>query len=800
MNGLGYLFIEYKKQHAEQYITTGIGMQAKRNKGIKSWYFLITDNRRIGIDFHLAGKHGGEKVPLSAKELENQIELGGYVVHSQREYMELVNKYVFGFQSIEAYEDLIKLLIQLRSPKLSKDFKPTVIYEILESALPPLTDDELRHLSDTIESMDQAQQQLEQLEREYESVRKLESAYHTYNQYMMAERAHQWGRARQKSSVAEKQVQELTKRYEELEREIIQLTIDEQKFQQQKIVAELEKNSLQKHEVWSLEENKAKKKEEAASLTSDIRTLESKWDDRNLKLNELWKEKEKVEMEQSLHEQKSGELMEEMAIDADESAFHQHEVNVQDYDRSQSDEFDFAVWLREAKDHQSLLRKLEKLADEADRLGNEHARLQRQSSDKKRIVDEHQKELDHLHEWFDEQHRTLESTVFLWMEEHPKLLYSTEMRQEIARSLQGLYDRNRYEEIRDKLYSAIHVYEAEVKTDIAIVKEKIKEKHGEINETEAMLEQIKTQKMLEPERAEGTELFRSKLKETGQPFLPFYAAVEFAEHVSEVQRERIESALKKTGILDSLITNKSLSPEHDAVIVTEPRILGFTLADYLIPDLDEDSPISNELVDEVLRSIPLEKDGSGFHIDVDGSYSVGCLVGHAPNEGSSKFIGRTSRKRHQREQIQLWTEKLVQLQIELDELNGKLRSLDEELEMIQVWKNELPNDRELLDIYEQILAKKQVIKSEQEMLRNIDEEWKKVYDKLTKVKLELREQGKPLNISLELNEIDAALNAAGTYIEFLHEFEKASLKVSSLNKQLQSIAQEYKKAKKNWTA
>ena len=31
--------------------------------------------------------------------------------------------------------------------------------------------------------------------------------------------------------------------------------------------------------------------------------------------------------------------------------------------RSQSDEFDFAVWLREAKDHQSLLRILEKLAD-----------------------------------------------------------------------------------------------------------------------------------------------------------------------------------------------------------------------------------------------------------------------------------------------------------------------------------------------------------------------------------------------------------------------------------------------------
>ena len=73
--------------------------------------------------------------------------------------------------------------------------------------------------------------------------------------------------------------------------------------------------------------------------------------------------------------------------------------------------------------------------------------MQRQSSDKKRIVDEHQKELDHLQEWFDEQHQKLESTVFLWMEEHKNLLYSTEIRQDIARSLQGLYDRNRFEEV-----------------------------------------------------------------------------------------------------------------------------------------------------------------------------------------------------------------------------------------------------------------------------------------------------------------------------------------------------------------
>src|SRR3954471_14545819 len=206
----GYLFIEYKQAGLERYLTTGIGMQAKRHKGIKSWYFVMTDNRRIGYDFELSQTHLGDRVPFSAKELENRISAGGYVVQTQREYMELVNKYIFGFQSTEAYEDLIKLLIQLRSPKLSKDFKPTVIYEILESALPPLTDDELRHLSDTIENMDQAQQQLEQLEREYDSIQRLESVYDTYNTFILAERTQQWNRAQQKNKEAEKKVQELT--------------------------------------------------------------------------------------------------------------------------------------------------------------------------------------------------------------------------------------------------------------------------------------------------------------------------------------------------------------------------------------------------------------------------------------------------------------------------------------------------------------------------------------------------------------------------------------------------------------
>src|SRR5699024_8033691 len=199
-------------------------MQALRHINMHSWYFVITDNRRIGEDFFLyeierqAGKK--ERIPLSRVQLENRIGTGGHVVRTQGDYMKLVNKYIFGFETLDAYEDLIKLLIQLRSPKLSKDFRPTVIYEILEAALPPLTDEDLRHLSDTIEHMDQTKQQIEQLERELEALEKLNRRYHTYNEYRLAETASQYIEAKKKFTKEEKITKEKTETKHDLKQAI----------------------------------------------------------------------------------------------------------------------------------------------------------------------------------------------------------------------------------------------------------------------------------------------------------------------------------------------------------------------------------------------------------------------------------------------------------------------------------------------------------------------------------------------------------------------------------------------------
>lgn len=759
----GYLFIEYKQAGLERYITTGIGMQAKRNKGIKSWYFVMTDNRRIGYDFELSQTHLGDRVPFSAKELENRISVGGYVVHSQREYMELVNKYIFGFQSTEAYEDLIKLLIQLRSPKLSKDFKPTVIYEILESALPPLTDDELRHLSDTIENMDQTQQQLDQLEREYESSSRLLTQYHTYNQYILGERAAKWQNALNKRQDAELQVTQLSGQNQELAKEIHNLIEQKQNYSQQKEVTEEDKKRLERHEVWNLEEDKRRKQENIQKLKEEINTLQNKWDNKNTQYQKKWQEREQNRTDLSHFDKRMDEVLDELQYDAEESAFSQHAVNAHDLERHQQEEFDFSVWVKEINGHEQLLSSLKQLADEEERLKEDHNRLQRQSSEKKKEIDELRKNLDHLAEWFTEEKQKLEQQVFSWMEEHPKLDFSIEKRQEIARMMEGLYELNRYEQVREQLFTVINDYKAKLLSDKNLLDKSIDDKNKEIETARDDLHYWKTLKMPNPERARDTDVFRDQLQKDDQAFIPFYAAVEFQDHVTEEQRERIESALKQTGILDSLITEQDIVPTHDRIIRPEPQLLGYTLADYLRPDLEDDSHMSKTKVDEILRSISLEPEGAGFHVDADGTYSLGCLIGHAPNEGPAKFIGRSSRKRYQQEKIQEFEQLLEQLQTELKQLFDQRQLLEEDLCQAEEWKQSMPSDKELSDVNVQIEKLGHQLEEQKKIHQQLDELWKMVHSQLQAVKLELHQKGNQLNLSLSKDTIKLALEAANHY-------------------------------------
>ena len=110
----------------------------------------------------------------------------------KRQYMEYVNRQIFGFETAEEYKEMIDLLIQLRTPKLSKDFKPSVINDILSDSLQPLSDDDLRPMSEAIENMDTMNMNLKNRKEAKQAAEKIQGVFSKYNQKLLYEKAERY--------------------------------------------------------------------------------------------------------------------------------------------------------------------------------------------------------------------------------------------------------------------------------------------------------------------------------------------------------------------------------------------------------------------------------------------------------------------------------------------------------------------------------------------------------------------------------------------------------------------------------
>ncbi len=158
----GYLYMEVYDDVKDKYTTIGMGLHARIGKPIDFWGFALQDGRRIGKDFLLYHSKAN-KIPFSKKELGAALGTENILVDNTKDYKKMVNNLLFGFRSIEAYDEFINVLLQLRSPKLSKDYKPTKLMSILSNVLNPLTDEDLRPLSEAIEEMDNTKEKIEKL-------------------------------------------------------------------------------------------------------------------------------------------------------------------------------------------------------------------------------------------------------------------------------------------------------------------------------------------------------------------------------------------------------------------------------------------------------------------------------------------------------------------------------------------------------------------------------------------------------------------------------------------------------------
>lgn len=679
----GYLFLEYRRRGMNQYITTGMGMQARRHKSMNTWYFVMTDNRRIGIDLELYRTSGDEVVPLSRQELSNRIR-GGQVTTSQREYMALVNELIFGFDNIDLYDDLIKLLIQLRRPKLSKDFKPTVIYDILQQSLPALKDDDLHSVADTLEQIDQARQQLDQAKDEHRLMTDVTAKYLKYYEYCIKEMAAHFDAAAKKLQGNRKQLQKNIQEQSALKEQLSAYAEEEKQLQIKIEVLTREHEELQKHEVFKLVSEKGRLIKEEKIQSDKLARLEEKLRNKMNQVNEQKEEIEKQEWElENLNKAISG-LKSEMAELSSTAGFSEHHDLLGDYER-QAEQYDFQAWKQKMKDYAAHLRQISSLFSEYEQKREEVHQEDKRLGDQCRVVADLDMEIRDLNQVYTDERDKLMIQLQKWRESLHFSIGDTNWA-ELLRGVAELYDgMTLFDEALRPARESKEAAEKVFRVRDAEVSQKLESERELKQDLEARRSDWVAKKDPEPERSEETRAFRSKLAVMKIDARPFYELIDFAPDTPQPVRNHIEAALLETGYLDALVSEKDLELEADKQLKPKPLLFAQTLGQFLVPDCPAGSEISAETVQSVIDSIQLEGENS-LIINESGAYRLPSLEGRASGSYEAAYIGKASREAYRRREIERLTleidetgERIAGLEKQREEIAESIRTLDEDM-------------------------------------------------------------------------------------------------------------------------
>ena len=784
----GYLFLEYKRANTEQYLTTGIGLQAKRNGKTDFWGFIITDNRRIGIDFLLYQKASyneetgkQQKIPLTRIQLEKQVGDGGQVVRGQGEYMKLVNQYLFGFENISAYEDLMKLLIQLRSPKLSKEFKPTTIYGILNGALPPLTDGELRPLSDTIESMEQIERQINQFTKDRDALKKVVEKYDRYNQLQLLEKTEGFLGAKKQEEDARQAFENQRKTLAQLEKKSIELKEEHQARVLEQKVLEEEQKSLMKHDGYIAAEEKANLLQEKDETEKKLEGKGRQVDGLTLKERQLEDQvqetKEKhVFLQMEIKEQE--ENLEELAEAVDFTEGHgmaKNSLQEQPTERKVME-----LWQQEARNHQSwltsLLKKIQKV--ESYKQKAEHAKKEWDEALKDR--DEQAKVVSQSEESFFLEREGYLEEVYRWISAREGVFpLKEEEISVIAKGVQQFYEGTSREDVRNQIEEAYRKHIILLKNEENDWLQQRKQNTSQWDDTKEELQQWKEKKDPEPPRHPDVEMARQALQEAGIPHVPLYGAVEFMEEVSPEKRERIESVLMDMNFLDGLIVpggeldEKRLSgPLYDRVFRPAPLIMAHTLADYLKPTPPVEKGITESDIMAVLASIPVEdvlsptfSNEEGIALSVEqGSYTLSLLHGTAPRREQALYIGKEARARYRQRKIQELEQRCEEFQHKDEVFVGELEKVERKLAELNEVRQLFPSDASLYKQWNEWQRLTQRLDLLEKELEKKNDRYRTAFLTLNQLSSQLQGEPRPMNLPLTVESYEEALSMMGDYL------------------------------------
>lgn len=744
----GYLYLEFFHPEQEKRITVGMGLRARRGaKAITFWGFSILDQRQIGKDFFLYDvdqyeKHG-VKIPLQQDKFAEQLGPGGKLVREQAEYRRMVNKVLFGFEDEESYQELLDLLIQLRSPKLSKDFKPTTIYDILTDALPSLQEEELRPLSDVLEDMDQISDSLDELSIHRKEVERLDEAYTRYNQFLLFQTSAQLMEAKKERDTRRGEVNSINQEWDDLQKEQDQLKEQIQHQQEDLQRAQTEEEILSKHEALEkqreLNEAKGQKEDVQKQMESAQRRLDAAKERYQSSFSQKEQGEEELQNYQQQQEEKWNEL-EEIARDAE---FRGHDVYHRQWQNASPFlESAWKSWKKDLNEHTLHLQEAHELAQKEREWKNQVQQAETEMSEAREERDQQERGLRQKEKQMEEALRQQEDDLLQWFRTLNKLPLSEENWRNILHTLVS-YPEQTYAQIKQP---AVEVYDStrdEWHKNVLQREHQIANYQEEKEKIRIEWQEWKQKKEPEPPRRDARAESRLNRQQEGELGAPLYALCEFQEHLTVEEKARTESLLEYTGLLDAWISEKEQilmeNNQEEFFIQASPAEFAHTLADLLVPTPPAEGWISSERIHAILRTIRLDE-GTGegqTWMNEQGQFQLGALYGQIVPKPVAEYIGKKTREQTRLARMQELELQMAVLEEKIEEEQQRKQQMEADLSVLRAELDSFPKEDPLAQTEQEhkdasyLLAKaQQYLQKKAEQHQQKVKEWRVIQQQL----------------------------------------------------------------------
>lgn len=708
----GYLYMELKRTESDEFLTLGMGMRARKNKKMDSWYFCITDGRRVGKDFWLY-KDVESKITCTQRELKNRIGEGGKVIESQAEYAQCVNRLLFGFETQEEYKELLDLLIQLRTPKLSKDFKPTVINEILSSSLQTLSEDDLRPMSEAIENMDSLKTNLDALEESIRGARQIEKVYDQYNEIVLYNKALLLTNAAKECRDLEKKGREFAIRLEETQKKTQEEKERYEDLSREETILLEEKNSLDDSDAAKLKEKELKIRGDLAEIKKSIDEKQRQEEEKKEKrLEEETRMQEQIQKNQELWEEIQ-DCLQEMETQMEEVPFDDFSFMKTELTENKEKPYSFQSHKELLKDYRGKVEAGKDVLTEEKSCQEHYNRLLLELDTYQEEKNSAERERMQYDNQFHEIKQELIEKIYQWEKNNQELHPFGEILQEISRRIEDYTTETDYWEIRNLSKPVYDLRQKELSAQIAEKSQELENGRKELEACEKELEAWRSWREPEPEHGEEVERSRKLLKEKGIPHLPFYKLVDFDQNMEEKQAARLEEALLSMGILDALIIPAQYRSQ---VLNLEEGVCDryiFTDASYVRNNLMELFDIENadndillyQNVSRILSAIEWkgkeenyskeDSAGTGSWIRANGNFGMGILEGTITGTYTARYIGTSSRERYRLGKIKELEQLTADLEERISQQEQEYLTLLHREEQLSLEWSEFPKDQDL---------------------------------------------------------------------------------------------------------